>query len=145
MTLHKILKYIALVIGVVGLILWGRVLLTGDDAIENSASVQASVVTPFLYLAYIVFAIIVLLVLFYVIKGLFSGDIKRTLISVGAFIFVIAIAYVLTDGTERTLSDGTMLSATADHWVGAGLVTFYILAGAAVLLMLLSGVRKLIN
>lgn len=145
MTLHKILKYIALVIGVVGLILWGRVLLTGDDAIENSASVQASVVTPFLYLAYIVFAIIVLLVLFYVIKGLFSGDIKRTLISVGAFILVIAIAYVLTDGTERTLSDGTMLSATADHWVGAGLVTFYILAGAAVLLMLLSGVRKLIN
>lgn len=145
MTLHKILKYIALVIGVVGLILWARVLMAGDDAIENSADVQASVVTPFLYVAYIVFAIIVLLVLFFVIKGLFSGDIKRTLISVGAFIVVIGIAYVLTDGTEKTLSDGTTLSANADHWVGAGLVTFYILAACAVLLMLLSGVRKLIN
>ncbi|MGI0105116.1 hypothetical protein [Salinimicrobium sp. WS361] len=145
MTLHKILKYLALVIGVVGLILWGRVLLAGDDAIENSADVQASVVSPFLYVAYLVFAIIVLLVLFFVIKGLFSGDIKRTLIAVGSFIIVVAIAYVLTDGTEKPLSDGTMLSASADHWVGAGLVTFYILAGAAVLLMLLSGVRKLIN
>ena len=145
MTLHKILKYLALVIGVIGLILWGRVLFTGDDAIESSASVQASVVSPFLYLAYIVFAIIVLLVLFFVIKGLFSGDIKRTLISIGAFILVVAIAYVLTDGTERQLNDGTTLSASTDHWVGAGLVTFYILAATAVLLMLLSGVRKLIK
>lgn len=145
MNLHKILKYIALVIGVVGLILWARVLMAGDDAIENSADVQASVVTPFLYVAYIVFALIVLLVLFFVIKGLFSGDIKRTLIAVGAFIVVIGIAYVLTSGTERQLSDGTMLSANADHWVGTGLVTFYILAGIAVLLMVVSGIRKLIN
>ena len=145
MTLHKILKYIALVIGVVGLILWARVLMAGDDAIENSADVQASVVTPFLYVAYIVFAIIVLLVLFFVIKGLFSGDIKRTLIAAGTFIAVVAIAYVLTDGTEKQLSDGTMLSASGDHWVGAGLVTFYILACIAILLMVVSGIRKLIK
>jgi hypothetical protein len=145
MTLHKILKYIALVIGVIGLILWGRVLMAGDDAIENSADVQASVVTPFLYVAYLVFAIIVLLVLFYVIKGLFSGDIKRTLIAVGAFILVVVIAYLLTDGTETQLSDGTMLSASANHWVGAGLATFYILAGIAILLMVVSGIRKLIK
>ncbi len=145
MTLHKILKYIALVIGVIGLILWGRVLMAGDDAIENSADVQASVVTPFLYVAYLVFAIIVLLVLFYVIKGLFSGNIKRTLMAVGAFILVVVIAYLLTDGTETQLSDGTMLSANANHWVGAGLVTFYILAGIAILLMVVSGIRKLIK
>ena len=145
MTIHKILKYLAIVIGVIGLILLGRVIMTGDDAIEASADVQASVVTPFLYVAYLVFAIIVLLVLFYVIKGLFSGDIKRTLMAVGAFIVVIGIAYVLTDGTQRTLSDGTTLSASADHWVGAGLVTFYMLAGIAILLMVVSGIRKLIK
>ena len=145
MTLHKILKYIALVIGVIGLILWGRVLMAGDDAIENSADVQASVVTPFLYVAYLVFAIIVLLVLFYVIKGLFAGNIKRTLMAVGAFILVVVIAYLLTDGVETQLSDGTMLSANANHWVGAGLVTFYMLAGIAILLMVVSGIRKLIK
>ena len=145
MNLHKILKYIALVIGVIGLILWGRVLMAGDEAIENSADVQASVVSPFLYVAYIVFAIIVLLVLFFVIKGLFSGNLKRTLIAVGAFILVIVVAYLLTDGTETQLSDGTMLSASANHWVGAGLVTFYILALIAILLMVVSGIRKLIK
>ena len=145
MTLHKILKYLALVIGVLGLILWGRVLMAGDDAIENSADVQASVVSPFLYVAYLVFAVIVLLVLFFVIKGLFSGNIKRTLIAVGSFILVVVIAYLLTDGVETQLSDGTMLSANANHWVGAGLVTFYILAGIAILLMVVSGIRKLIK
>ena len=145
MTLHKVLKYIALVIGVIGLILWGRVLMAGDEAIESSASVQASVVTPFLIVAYIVFAIIILLVLFYVIKGLFSGNIKRTLIAVGAFLLIVAVAYLVTDGTETPMNDGEVLSASGSHWVGAGLVTFYILAATAILLMVISGVRKLIK
>ena len=145
MTLHKILKYIAIVIGVVGLILWGRVLMTGDEAIESSASVQASVVTPFLIVAYVVFALIVLLVLFYVIKGLFSGDIKRTLIAVGAFILVIAIAYFVSGGTQMTMTDGEVISADTVHWVSAGLITFYILAITAILLMVVSGIRKLIK
>jgi hypothetical protein len=145
MTLHKVLKYIALVIGVIGLILWGRVLLAGDESIESSASVQASVVTPFLIVAYIVFALILLIVLFYVIKGLFSGNIKRTLMSVGAFVLVVLVAYILTDGTETQMNDGEILSASGSHWVGAGLVTFYILAATAILLMVVSGVRKLIK
>ena len=145
MTLHKVLKYIALVIGVIGLILWGRVLLAGDDALEGSADLQASVVTPFLIVAYIVFALIVLIVLFYVIKGLFSGNIKRTLMSVGAFILIVAVAYLVTDGTATEMNDGEILSANGAHWVGAGLVTFYILAATAILLMVVSGVRKLIK
>lgn len=145
MTLHKILKYIALVIGVVGLILWGRVLLAGDDAIESSASVQASVVTPFLIVAYIIFALIVLLVLVFVIKGLFSGNIKKTLMSVGVFLLIIVVSYLLTSGSEVTMSDGEVYSANTTHWVGAGLVTFYILAATAVMLMVVSGVKKLIK
>lgn len=145
MIIHKILKYLALVIGVIGLILLGRIIMTGDDAIESSANVQASVVDPFMIVAYLVFAVIVLLVLFYVIKGLFRGNIKRTLISVGAFALVIVIAYFLTDGTEVVTRDGEVFTANQIHWVGAGLVTFYILAGIAVGAMVISGVKKLIK
>ncbi|GHA23746.1 hypothetical protein GCM10007103_01050 [Salinimicrobium marinum] len=145
MTIHKILKYLALVIGVIGLILLGRIIMTGDDAIESSASVQASVVDPFMIVAYIVFAIVLVLVLFYVIKGLFTGNIKRTLISVGAFILVVAIAYFVTSGTEVVTRDGEVFSANQIHWVGAGLVTFYILAAIAIGAMVLSGVKKLIK
>ncbi len=145
MTIHKILKYLALVIGVIGLILLGRIIMTGDDAIESSASVQASVVDPFMIVAYIVFAIVLVLVLFYVIKGLFTGNIKKTLISVGAFILVVAIAYLVTSGTEVVTRDGEVFSANQIHWVGAGLVTFYILAAVAIGAMLISGVKKLIK
>lgn len=145
MTLHKILKYLALVIGVVALILLGRILMAGNDTIEASASAQQSFVTPFLWLSYFVMAVIIVLVAFFVIKGLFRGNIRNTLISVGAFVLIVAIAYLITDGTETVLKDGDILSATTSHWVSVGLVTFYILAAIAVGAMILSGVRKLIK
>lgn len=145
MTLHKILKYLAIAIGVIALIMWGRVVMAGDEAIATSASVQASVVTPFLMVAYVVMAVIILLVLFFVLKGLFSGNIKRTLIAIGSFLLIVVIAYLITGGEEVVLSDGSVLSANAVHWVSTGLTVFYILASIAILLMLLSGVKKLIK
>ncbi|MCF4100300.1 hypothetical protein L1I30_01350 [Gillisia sp. M10.2A] len=145
MNVHKILKYIALVIGVIGLILLGRIIMAGDDAIDASADLQSSMLDPMMYVTYIVFAITLVIVAFFVIKGLFSGNIKNTLISVGAFALIVVVAYVLTDGTQLELKDGTTLSASGDHWVGAGLVVFYILAIIAVGAMVLSGIRKLIK
>ena len=145
MTIHKILKYLALVIGVIGLILLGRIIMAGDDAIEASAAQQSSLVTPFIWLAYLVMAIIILLVLFFVIKGLFKGNIKNTLISVGAFVLIVVIAYLVTDGSEIVMKDGDVLSASGSHWVSAGLVVFYILAAIAVGAMVLSGIRKLVK
>ncbi len=145
MTIHKILKYLAIVIGVLGLILLGRIIMAGDDAIVSSSATQQSVVTPFLWLSYIVMAVVLVLIIFFVIKGLFKGNIKNTLISVGAFLLIVVIAYLVTDGTQKTLRDGEILSANTDHWVGTGLVTFYILAAIAVGAMVLSGIRKLIK
>ena len=145
MTVHKVLKYLALVIGVIGLILLGRIIIAGDDAISASAADQNSLLEPMMWVGYIVLAICILIVGFFVIKGLFSGNVKNTLISVGAFVLVIVIAYVLTDGNEVQLKDGDTLSASADHWVGAGLVVFYILAAVAAGAMVLSGIRKLIK
>ncbi|HSP11899.1 MAG TPA: hypothetical protein VLO29_05175 [Salegentibacter sp.] len=145
MTLHKILKYIALVIGVIGLILLGRIMAEDGDAIEASAALQNSLLDPFMWVAYIVLAIVVVLVAIFVLKGLFSGNIKNTLISIGAFVAVIVIAFVVTDGSQMTLKDGSILSASGAHWISAGLVSFYILAGIAILAMIFSGIKKLIN
>lgn len=145
MTLHKILKYVALVLGLIGIVFLVRILLADDGSIVASADAQESLVTPFLWLAYFILLITLVLVAFFVVKGLFRGDIKTTLISIGAFALVIVIAYVLTDGTEVQLKDGGTLSASASHWVSAGLGMFYILAAVAVGAMLISGVKKLIN
>ena len=67
MTLHKILKYVALVIGVLGLIFLGRVIAAGDDAIEASADVQNSVLEPMMWISYLVLAIVLALVVIFVI------------------------------------------------------------------------------
>ena len=143
MTLHKILKYLALVIGVIGLILLGMIIYTGDDAIKASADLQASRLNPMMWVAYLVLAFTIVLVGIYVIVGLFRGNIKNTLIAIGSFILVVAVAYVLSDGVEKQLADGEILSASGDHWVGAGLYTFYILAAIAVGAMVISGIKKL--
>lgn len=143
MTLHKILKYLALVIGVIGLILLGRIIYAGDDAIEASGDLQASMLDPMMWLAYIVLLVVIVMVAIFVIRGLFHGHIKNTLISIGAFGLIVLVAYLVTDGTRLELKDGSVLSASGDHWVGAGLVTFYILAAFAVLAMVFSGVKKL--
>lgn len=145
MTIHKILKYLAIVIGVIGLILLARIVMAGDETIAASASAQQSYLAPFMWLSYLVLLIIIVLVLFFVIKGLFRGNIKNTLISVGAFVLIVAIAYLVTDGSQIELKDGDTLSAAGSHWVSAGLVIFYILAVIAVGAMVLSGIRKLIK
>ncbi|WP_417884805.1 hypothetical protein [Zunongwangia sp.] len=145
MTLHKILKYIALVIGVLGLIFLGRIIATGDDAIKASAEVQNSVLDPIMWISYLVLALVVVLVAIFVIAGLFRGNVKNTIIGIVSFGVVILLSYLLSSGSEIVLKDGTTLSASADHWVGAGLWSFYILAGLALLAMAFSSVRKLIN
>lgn len=144
MGLHKILKYVALALGVIGLILLGRVIATGDETIKADAGVQSSVVDPFMYVAYVVLAVVLVLVLIYVVKGIFAGDIKKTLISIGAFVLVVAISYGLSEGVETPLKDGEILTEGESRWVGAGLRTFYLLAFIAIGSMLFSGIKKLI-
>lgn len=145
MTLHKILKYVALVLSLIGIVFLVRILIADDGSIVASADVQESLITPFLWLAYITLLIIIVMVALFVVKGLFRGNIKTTLISIGAFVLVIGIAYVLTDGNEVQLKDGGTLSASGSHWVSAGLGMFYILGTIAVGAMFLSGVKKLIK
>ena len=145
MILHKILKYVALVLGLIGIVFLARILIADDGSIVASADAQQSLITPFLWLAYVILLIILVMVVFFVIKGLFKGNIKTTLISVGGFVLVIGLAYVLTDGNEVQLKDGGTLSASGSHWISVGLGVFYILGTIAVGAMFISGVKKLIK
>lgn len=144
MTLHKVLKYLAIVIGVVGLIFLGRIVLEGDEAIEASADLQSSMINPLIYLTYAVFVAVLVLVLIFVLKDLFTGNVKNTLLSVGAFAVIIFIAYLIPgDTTPTEMNNGEMLSSGGITLVNVGLRTFYILAAIAVGAMIFSGVKKL--
>ena len=135
MALHKIFKIIGIVLGLLG-VLFMALLLSGNE----------SSMDWLIYTGYIVLAVVVVMVLLFVLKGVFEGDIKKTLISVGVFAAIIIVSYVLADSTPMALpDDGGMTSESGSKWVGTGLYTFYILAIVAVGLMVFSGFKKITN
>jgi hypothetical protein len=144
----KILNIVKIVIGVLAAILFVRIMIESDDAIKDSADLQNSLISPDLYLSYIVLGITVVLVLAFTLIGVFKGNIKKTLISVGLFAVVVLISYFALAGdfgVGRPISDTETLSESGAKWIGAGLYTFYILALVAVASMFVSTIKKAIS
>lgn len=138
MVLHKIIKIIGLIISLIGVSFLGMMLMKGDDIIKETGSG----IDGFIYSAYFIFALVLISVLVFGLKGLLSGNIKNTLIILGAFVLIVGISYGLADGTPMRLNEGGMLSESGSKWVGAGLYTFYILGVLAVGSMVMSGFKK---
>lgn len=135
MALHKIFKIIGIVLGLLGVVFMAMLLGGNESAMDW-----------LIYTGYIVLAVVVIMVLLFVLKGVFEGDIKKTLISVGVFAAIIIVSYVLADSTPMQLPDDAgMTSESGSKWVGTGLYTFYILAVVAILLMVFSGFKKITN
>ncbi len=138
MALHKILKIVALLLSIAGIIFLAMIIAKGDTVVAETGEG----VDGYLYVAYITFAITLVFVLFFVLKGIFAGNIKSTLLAVGAFLAIVIIAYLLANGDPMPMQEGEMLSASGSKWVGTGLYTFYILAILAIGSMIFSGIKK---
>ena len=148
MKLQNIIKIISAIIGLLAAFFLLRIIGIGDDEIKMAATVgDFGAVSPLVELARIVLIITVSVTLIFTLLGLFSDSakLKKASISVGLFIVVIAISYLLSDGVETPLKDGEVLSASGARWVGTGIRTFYTLALIAISLMLFSGVNKILK
>ncbi len=143
--MNKIVNILKIIFGVLGAILFVRILNAGDDAIEADAAMQSSVLNPFMWVSYIILAVTILIVLFFSIKEIFTGNVKKTLLSLGSFVLIIVISYAVSSGVETPMRDGEVLSESGSRWVSAGLTMFYILAALAIIAMLLSSVRKILT
>ena len=143
MGLYKIFKIVAMLLGFAGLIFWFLLISKGDDAVKATGAGVA----PLLYIAYVIMAIVLGLVTVFVLKGVMSGDVTKTLISVGAFLAVLLISYVMASGSIEGLTpaDKSEVTESTSKWVGTGLIAFYILAVVAVTTMAFSGVKKVIT
>lgn len=141
MGLHKILKIVALILSIAGVISLAMIISNGDDAVRETGKG----LDGFLYIAYIIFAIVLLFVIIFVLKGILTGNIKNTLIALGAFVAVVVISYVMADGVEITMKDGKILSESGSKWISTGLYMFYILGLVAIGSMVFGGVKKLIT
>ena len=141
MGLHKILKIVALILGVAGLIFWVLLVAKGDEVVKSTGEG----VDPLIYIAYITLAIVLLFVVIFVLKGIFAGNLKKTLLSIGTFLAIVIVSYVMSSGSVEGLPllEGEPISESGSKWVSTGLNTFYILAIGAIGAMVLSGLKKL--
>lgn len=148
MNLHKILKIVAALLGLAGIIFLVTILSKGDTAIQSAATDgDSAILDPMIYVTYLIFALTIILVLIFVLQNLFTNTrtLKSTLIGVGAFAGVLIISYVVSSGSDagKYFYNGVAATEGEAHMVGAGLVAFYILIVAAAVAMLLSGIKKI--
>lgn len=146
MDLQKLLKIVAIVIGVISIFFLGSILSSGDEAIKAGES--SGTVNIFMYVSYAVLALTVLIVLLFTILNLVSNTsgFKNTLIGIVAFVVLSLICYFgFANGVESPLKDGNMLSEKGSKLIGAGLYLFYFLALIAGVIMLGFGIKKMVK
>lgn len=146
--MYKILKIVAAVLSLAGIIFLVMIIAKGDEPIKSAAmDGDSSIVDPMIYVTYVIFAMTLLFVLFFVFKNLFTdtGSLRNTLIGAGAFLAVLVVAYVLSSGSDAAnyMYDGVPATTTESHLAGAGLVAFYILIVGAAGTMIWAGVKKM--
>ncbi len=156
MKISKILSYVVLGVGILGAILWYVMSssisdLMADNGVSEARELPMELaepsVSPLYSLTLVIFVVTLIATLIAVFSALAKNPsgLKNTAIGIVAFIVIVGIGYVLAEGVETPLKDGNVLSASGSKWVGTGLYTFYVLAAAAVGLMFLSGIKKLIG
>ncbi len=154
MVIHKVLKYLVLLLSVVTAVFFIYTISQGDDSIKiDEGGIQASTVTPLMYMSYVMLAIIIAAVLIFLVANLIANPaaLKKALLSVGIVVVICAIAYfVFADGSDAAnnaieLDDGEYLSEANSKIIGASIYTFYIMAFLAVASIIWAGVTKLIK
>ena len=145
MNLQKITNISVIILAISALIVLGVIIGQGDDYIEMSAMQgNFGAVSVMINLALLVLLVTVLMTLVFSMKNLFSekSKLKKAGISIGSFLFIFIIAFVLSSGVETPMQDGNMLSALQSKLVEAGIRTFYLLTLIAGLIMVYFSVSK---
>lgn len=150
--MQKILKIVAAVFGLLGVIFLVRILSAGDDIIKSGE--KAGLVDPMAYVAYAILAVVIVAVIIFIFRNILinSSGLKKTLIGVGAFALILIISYfALANGADKSFELGLYKSGDIlategqSKLVGGGLIAFYILIAVAAISMIFSTVKKVIN
>ncbi|WP_149276690.1 hypothetical protein [Pareuzebyella sediminis] len=145
--MHKVVKIILVVVGLIGAGLW---FMLPESEMPASQAANNGALNAMFWITYILLGIAVVFSLVFALKNLFSNpaSIKKTLFVIGGFLLVVAIGYVLADGTDVSIDEmaerGIETSETTIKRIGTGINVFFILTIIAVGAMLWGGARKTI-
>ncbi len=144
--MHKIVKIILVVLGLIGAVLWFQL---PDQNVPVGQAVENGAMNFMFIITYILLGIAILASLLYSLIGLFSKpqSLKRTLVVIVGFLIVVGVSYVLADGADGTVeamaTKGINTSESTVKKIGMGLNVFFILTIIAVGAMLWGGVKKM--
>lgn len=146
--MHKIVKIVLIVIGLIGAILWSQ--LPSRDMPDSEAIKSGSMNFMFI-ITYILLAIAVVVSLFFAFKNLLStpGSLKKTLFVLLGLAVVVLISWAMASGTDVSIEEmtnkGIETSESTIRKIGMGINVFLILLVVAVGSMLLPGVKKMFS
>ncbi|MDG1713942.1 hypothetical protein [Lacinutrix sp.] len=147
--MHKVLKILVAVLSLIGIIGLVRIIMTGEEEAKAIiGSGEGILFETMSSIAYIILILAIVIVVIFIFKNLFTGggNIKNTLIGVGAFVAVLLIGYLMSGGdTKEYFYNDIIATDSESQLVGGGLIAFYILSVVAILAMLFSGVKKIIK
>lgn len=137
MNLQKLTRLLVIVLSVLSIVFLATIMMA--DAQDGG------MIAPIIYVSYLMLLIAIVFVLYYTFKNLASkkGELKKTFISIGAFLGVFLVAFIFADGTAVPLKDGGEVSSFASKMVSTGLNAFYILALVAIGLMVFTGYNRI--
>jgi len=137
MNLNKLARLVVIILSIISIVFLATIMMS--DAPDGG------MISPIIYVAYLMLLIAIVFVAYYMITGLMSkkGDLKKTFISIGAFLGVFVVAFIFADGTAVPLKDGGEVSSFASKMVSTGLNAFYILALVAIGLMVFTGYNRI--
>lgn len=147
--MHKVLKILVAVLSLIGIIGLVRIIMTGEEEAKAIiGSGEGILFETMSSIAYIILILAIVIVVIFIFKNLFTGggNIKNTLIGVGAFVAVLLIGYLMSGGdTKEYFYNDIIATDSESQLVGGGLIAFYILSVVAILAMVFSGVKKIIK
>ena len=145
MNLQKITNISVVLLAVLALIVLGVIIGQGDDYIEMSAMQgNFGAVSVMINLALLVLLVTILMTLIFSVKNLVSekAKLKKAGISIGSFLFIFVVAFILSSGVETPMEDGGILSVMQSRLVESGIRTFYLLTIIAGGIMVYFSVSK---
>tara|TARA_Y100001934_G_scaffold117802_1_gene144296 strand:+ start:54 stop:503 length:450 start_codon:yes stop_codon:yes gene_type:complete len=145
MNFQKIINLSVVVLAVSALVVLGVIIGQGDEYIEMSAMQgNFGAVAVMINLALLVLLVTIAMTLVFSLKNLVSekSKMKKAGISIGSFLLVFMVAFLLSSGVETPMQDGQTLSVMQSRLVESGIRTFYLLTLIAGGIMLYFSVSK---
>ena len=149
--LSKGLTLLAGLIGLIGFYFFVRIMMAGDESIENDAAVQASIVSPFIKFAKWVLILTTLVAVIFSMMNLVKHPqvLKRTLLGLGVLAVFLVVAYVMasdaavTDPFGKVLEDGE--AGSISKWVSTGINFSFILGAIGIVFFLVDFAKGLVK